>query len=274
MFFVEMPPPLAHYVRTKHYGALMEPHHKQEWHANQYNQHASFVSRLGSPVLTLLNPQPGEAILDLGCGDGTLAHQITALGASVTVIGSSESMVAAAREKGISAFVMSGNALTFSSQFDAVFSNAALHWMTDYKSVLRGVYTSLKSPGRFVGEFGGEGNIGAILDAMTAVFIINRDFGSFKNPWYFPSVDDYSQALRDAGFTIESINLVDRPTPLGTGMREWLKVFANFATSRLTPQQHESFLDQVEAIVKPRLYSEDLGWMADYKRLRFVATKA
>jgi 2-isopropylmalate synthase len=252
----------------------MEPHHKQEWHANQYNQHASFVYSLGSPVLKLLNPQPGEAILDLGCGDGTLAHQIATLGASVTGVDSSESMVAAARAKGIPALVMSGEGLTFSPQFDAVFTNAALHWMTDYKSVLRGVYASLKSPGRFVGEFGGEGNIGAILDAMTAVFIINRDFGSFKNPWYFPSVDDYSQALTEAGFTIESINLVDRPTPLGTGLREWLKVFANFATARLTPEQHERFLEQVEATVKPRLYSDELGWMADYKRLRFEATKA
>jgi trans-aconitate methyltransferase len=252
----------------------MEPHHKQEWHANQYNQHASFVSRLGSPVLTLLNPQAGEAILDLGCGDGTLAHQMATLGALVTGVDSSESMVAAAREKGISAFAMSGDALTFSSQFDAVFSNAALHWMTDYKSVLRGIYTSLKSPGRFVGEFGGEGNIGAILDAMTAVFIINRDFGSFKSPWYFPSVKEYSAALTEAGFTIESIDLINRPTPLGTGLREWLKVFANFATAHLTQEQHERFLDQVEAIVKPRLYSDELGWMADYKRLRFVATKA
>ena len=146
--------------------------------------------------------------------------------------------------------------------------------MSDYKSVLRGVYSSLKSPGRFVGEFGGEGNIGTILDAMTAVFITNRDFGTFKNPWHFPSVEEYTKALTDAGFKVESIALIDRPTPLKTGLREWLKVFANFATTHFTAEQHERFLDQVETIVKPRLYSTDLGWMADYKRLRFSAMKA
>lgn len=251
----------------------METHHKQEWHAQQYNEHAAFVSRLGSPVLKLLNPQPGEAILDLGCGDGTLAYQIQTLGASVVGVDASRSMIASAREKGITALVMPGESLSFSHQFDAVFSNAALHWMTDYKSVLRGVHAALKSPGRFVGELGGAGNIGAILDAMTAVFITNRDFGTFKNPWYFPTVDEYTKALTDAGFKVESIALVDRPTPLGTGLREWLKVFANFAIAHLTPEQHERFLEQVEAIVKPRLYSTEMGWMADYKRLRFSATK-
>lgn len=251
----------------------METHHKQEWRANQYNQHAAFVSQLGSPVLKLLNPQPGEAILDLGCGDGTLAHQMHTLGVSVIGVDSSPSMIAAAQEKGLTAFVMPGENLSFSNQFDAVFSNAALHWMPDYKSVLRGVHAALKSPGRFVGEFGGERNIGSILDAMTAVFIMNRDFGPFKSPWYFPSVEQYSQALTDAGFTVESITLLDRPTPLGTGLREWLKVFANFAIAHLTPEQNARFLDQVEAIVRPRLFSDELGWMADYKRLRFSAIK-
>ena len=108
-------------------GGDMETRRKQEWHANQYNEHAAFVSRLGSPVLKLLNPQPGEAILDLGCGDGTIAQQIARLGTSVTAVDASQSMVAAALQKGISAFVMSGETLPFSKQFDAVFSNAALH---------------------------------------------------------------------------------------------------------------------------------------------------
>ena len=247
---------------------------KQTWRANQYSDHASFVSELGSPVVSLLNPIPGEHILDLGCGDGSLTEKIQRVGATVIGVDSSASMVDGARSRGITAEVMPAESLSFSNEFDAVFTNAALHWMPDYISVIRGVHHALKSGGRFVGEFGGQGNIQSLIDAMRDTFVENSDFGEFSIPWYFPNEQDYSSALESVGFYVSKIELMPRPTPLKTGIREWLKIFANYAMSTLNPEQQARFLREVEDRVKAKLYSKKNGWSADYVRLRFCASKA
>lgn len=245
----------------------------QSWRAEQYSDHASFVSELGSPVVALLAPKPGERILDLGCGDGMLAEKIKRSGAAVHGVDYSQGMVDAAVQKGVEAEVMSGERLTFSNEFDAVFTNAALHWMRDYKAVIGGAFNSLKTPGRCVGEFGGCGNVQHILEAMQKVFAANPDFGNFVNPWFFPKPSAYSEALTTAGFRVESIELIPRPTPLKTGIREWLKIFSEHAIGKLDFDQAEIFLDEVEAAVKPSLYTAKEGWVADYVRLRFCAFK-
>ena len=168
---------------------------------------------------------------------------------------------------------MSGDSLTFNNDFDAVFSNAALHWMTNVDSVLLGVFNSLKPNGRFVGEFGGQGNVGALVSAMERVFLNHPEFGQFRNPWYFPGVEEYSHKLKEHGFIVHYIELIPRPTALDSGVREWLKIFSNGIAINLNPAQKEIFFDEVENLVRPHLLIEG-QWIADYVRFRFFAQKA
>ena len=245
----------------------------QTWNADQYINHASFVPELGNPVLKLLNPKQGETILDLGCGDGNLTLNIAETGAKAYGIDKSESMIAAARKRGIEAEVGSGETMNFQDQFDAVFSNAALHWMTDYQSVINRVHQSLKTNGRFVGELGGQGNIASLLEVMQRLFEKYDDFGDFNNPWFFPSATAYQQALEAGGFEVTYIELIPRPTPLKSGVKAWLKIFANTITQSLNETQKTKFYQEAEDLLKPVLYTEKEGWVADYVRLRFTASK-
>lgn len=244
----------------------------QTWNAGQYVNHASFVAQHGLPVLELLNPKPGEQILDLGCGDGALTADIAKSGAVLHGVDASSSMVEAARARGLSAEVMSGDQLNFREQFDAIFSNAALHWMTNAEAVLAGVHQALKPGGRFVGEFGGEGNVAVLVNAMRSVFDRHPEYGEFDNPWYFPSVEDYGQKLQRAGFQVHYIDRIPRPTTLNAGVRTWLEIFSNGITRHIPENRLDDFLDEVEALVRPRLYVNG-QWIADYVRLRFVAHK-
>lgn len=246
---------------------------KQSWSASEYSQHASFVSSMAGGVLTLLNPQQGETILDLGCGDGELGAYIQDQGCTVIGIDASASMVASAKARGLTALQVDGHDLAFDNQFDAVFSNAALHWLLQPEKVIGGVHRALKNKGRFVAEMGGAGNIAALLSAMIDVFKANPDFGAFKSPWYFPSVEEYQALLEKAGFSVESIELIPRPTPLASGLDKWLEIFAESIVSQLTAEQKTRFFTEVKAKVTSELYSEQEGWVADYVRLRFKATK-
>ncbi|SJL84223.1 class I SAM-dependent methyltransferase [Vibrio palustris] len=245
----------------------------QQWNAKQYQQDANFVSDFGRSVSDLLNPQANEAILDLGCGTGELAEQIAQSGAQVYGVDASASMVQAMQQRGLQAEVMSGDALTFPASFDAVFSNAALHWMTDYQAVLRGVNKALKPNGRFVAEFGGAGNIQALTTAMKEVVAANPEMGDFRNPWYFPTAEEYQKQLEAHGFKVHSIELFARPTPLKSGVEAWLKIFANHIISGMPPALEETFLRETAQRVEPQLYSAEQGWVADYVRLRFHAEK-
>ncbi len=243
-----------------------------KWNADKYNKHADFVSNLASPVIDLLELSKDENILDLGCGDGTLAVEMQKMGANVTAVDLSESMVAKTEEKGIKSFVMSATELTFENEFDAVFSNAVLHWVKDSDKAIKKISKSLKSNGRFIAEFGGYGNIKYLTDAMQKVFDNHKEFGSFNNPWYFPKDTDYKQLLEKNGFNVKYIELIPRPTKIDD-ISNWLDIFANGIVSHLTNEQQNQFKQEVRAILKPKIYSDEDGWVADYVRLRLKAYK-
>jgi SAM-dependent methyltransferase len=247
----------------------------QNWSAVGYAAHAHFVPALGQPVLDLLQPQAGERILDLGCGDGVLTERLVGLGAHVVGIDNSSDMVAAARQRGLDARLADARALAFENEFDAVFSNAVLHWVKDDPDApLTGAFRALVSGGRFVGELGGHACVGAITVALLAA-LERRGIANAASwiPWYFPTVDEYEIRLRGAGFVPQSVRLLPRPTPLPTGMRGWLETFANPFCAALPANERDSFLDEVTARLKPVLCDSEGCWTADYTRLRFVAIK-
>ncbi len=243
-----------------------------KWNADKYKKHADFVSKLALPVIELLDPKENEKILDLGCGDGTLAVEIEKCNAQVVAVDLSESMVAKAQEKGIQAFVMSATELPFKNEFDAVFSNAVLHWIKDADTAIKKIYRSLKPKGRFIAEFGGYGNIKSLTDAMQQVFNEHKEFGVFHNPWFFPKDTEYKQLLEDNGFSVEYIELIPRPTKIDD-ISNWLDIFANGIISHLTQEQQSLFKQEVREILKPKIYSDKDGWVADYVRLRLKAYK-
>ena len=246
---------------------------EQNWNASEYMKHASFVPALADDVLKLLNPKPGEIILDIGCGDGVLTRKIQAQGCAVIGIDSSVDMIVAAKSHGLECYVMDGHNITYKNRFDAVFSNAALHWLTQPEKAIHGIHKALKENGRFVAEFGGKGNIAALLAAMQAVFQENPSLGLFHMPWYFPPVEEYQSLLEMAGFHVEYIELIPRPTPLKSGVDKWLEIFADGITKHLDKTQKSAFLDLVKDKLIHTLYTEKNGWVADYVRLRFEAVK-
>src|SRR5947199_10529314 len=246
----------------------------QEWNAEQYAKNARFVSDLGQAVLDLLNPQPGERILDLGCGDGALTERLVAAGANVVGVDSSADMVRAAKDRGLDARVVDGYTLEFDSEFDAVFSNAAMHWMKrDPDAVVAGAYRALKCGGRFAAEMGGHGCVAAIVVALCAT-LENYSVSNPASliPWYFPTPEEYRLRLERAGFRVEYIALIPRPTPLPTGMRGWLETFAIPFTKSVPAEKRSAFLDEATERLRPALCDEQGRWTADYMRLRFLAT--
>lgn len=242
------------------------------WSADDYARNARFVSDLGAPVLALLDPRPGERILDLGCGDGALTEKLVAAGADVLGLDTSPDMVAGARARGLRAEVADAHALTVDGPFDAVFSNAAMHWMTDPDAVLAGLKRCLKPGGRVVAEFGGMGNVAAIRTAIIAV--LARDHGvetDLRDIWYFPSVAEHSARLENAGFEVADIALIPRPTPVQSGMRAWLATLAAPTLALLPEDAREGAIERIEALLKPALCDAQGNWTADYVRLRYKA---
>jgi trans-aconitate methyltransferase len=244
----------------------------QKWNADRYAQNAHFVPALGQPVLELLKPTAGERILDLGCGDGVLTEKLVAAGATVVGVDASADMIAAATRRGIDARVMDGTALAFDREFDAVFSNAAMHWMkSDPDAVISGVRRALKPGGRFAAEMGGHGCVAAITVAMLAVLKQRGIDTSAVIPWYFPTVDDYRGRLERGGFTVDYIELIPRPTPLPTAMEGWLATFCEPVLNAVPPGDRAAAIGEVIALVRPVLCDEQGRWTADYIRLRFAA---
>ncbi|QMW24027.1 class I SAM-dependent methyltransferase [Sandaracinobacteroides saxicola] len=239
------------------------------WNAADYGTHAAFVPALGAPVLALLAPRPGERILDLGCGDGVLTAQLVEAGAEVLGLDPDPSMLAAARALGLTVHQGDGQALAFEAEFDAVFSNAALHWMPDHDAVLAGVFAALKPGGRFVGECGGHGNIAAIRTAIRAVSMARGEAADEEQN--YPTASAHAARLAAAGFTDIQAEIIPRPTPLPTGMVAWLNTFrAGFVRHAA---DRDAAVADVEALLKPALCDADGKWTADYVRLRWQARK-
>jgi trans-aconitate methyltransferase len=244
---------------------------EQSWNPERYARNAAFVPELGRPVLEWLAPRAGERILDLGCGDGALTAELVAAGCQVVGIDASTEQVAAAQARGLEARVADATRLAFNAEFDAVFSNAVLHWIKSADDVIAGVARALKPGGRFVGEFGGAGNV-ALVEAALHQALERRGIDpTAVNPWYFPTPDEYSSRLVAHGFRVERIELIPRPTPVPTGIRGWLETFGEPFTSAVKPDDRAAFLRDVEDALRPVLYRADGTWIVDYVRLRFAA---
>ena len=243
----------------------------QRWDAADYAANARFVSDLGQPVLDLLKPQAGERILDLGCGDGALTERIATAGAHVVGIDPSAELLSAARARGLDVQLSDARALAFENEFDAVFTNAVLHWIPELDIVLAGVHRALRPQGRFVGEFGGHGCVAAVCTAIRAVASMHGLAASL--PWRYPTDDEFAGLLTSAGFEPETVRLVPRPTFLPSGMDAWLRTFAGTIFAPLDEAGREAALGQTVELLRPSLCDSQGRWTADYMRLRFSARR-
>jgi trans-aconitate methyltransferase len=239
------------------------------WTSDTYRANAAYVPALGEAVFQLLDPRAGERILDVGCGEGSLTTRIVAAGATVVGVDASEEMVAAARARGLDARMIDAEQLPFEREFDAVFSNAALHWVRDHDAMLTGVHRALKPGGRFVAEFGGHGNIAAIQVAIRSV-LAHRGWETNIHR-YYATPAEYSARLETHGFSVNHIELMPRPTPLLTGIRGWLETFERATLDRIPLHQRESFLQEVEDLLREEVCDSYGNWTAHYVRLRFRA---
>ena len=242
----------------------------QTWSSEGYAKNARFVTDLGAPVLELLAPKPGEHILDVGCGDGVLTKKIADLGCKVVGLDSSADFVASARKLGLDVVEKSASDMDFGPRFDAVFSNAALHWMKDADAVIGRVARALRPNGRFVAEMGGHGCVRTLLAALIEELDRRGHDGQAAIPWYFPTVEDYSGRLAAAGFDVRYIALISRPTPL-PDLMGWLTTFCGCFTAVLPQEERAGYLECVRERLKPYLCDAKGKWTADYVRLRFAA---
>jgi trans-aconitate methyltransferase len=243
----------------------------QTWDPTRYAKNAGFVPQLGLPVLELLTPLAGERILDLGCGDGVLTKKLRDIGVDVKGVDASAEQISAARSAGLDADVVDGHDLDFDREFDAVFSNAALHWMKRPDEVLAGVARALKPGGRFVGEMGGYMNVAALRVACWATLQAREINPADFDPWYFPSPAAYGEKLEQAGFKVENIQLIPRQTPLPGDVRGWLETFCESFLNAVPVAEKKALLNEIAALVEPMLKDEKGNWTADYVRLRFRA---
>jgi SAM-dependent methyltransferase len=250
---------------------MTDPRAAVTWDPGAYRRAGAFVPRLGRELIELLAPQPDEQVLDLACGDGSLTEILAAGGARVTGVDLSPAMVAAARARGIDARVADGTRLPFEEEFDAVFSNAALHWMHPLDDVLAGVRRSLRTGGRFVAECGGHGNLAAIRVAIAAVLARHGLDAPAPYPWHFPTAGEMAQRLQRHGFAVRSLDYFARPTVLDGPMRDWLGFFARPFIADIDPTRLPAVLDEIVGLLSPCLRDETGTWTADYIRLRFAA---
>lgn len=244
----------------------------QDWNPERYETQHSFVWQYGAALLDLLAPQPGEQILDLGCGTGQLTDAIAQTGANVRGIDADEAMVTTARQRypDICFQVADARKFRVSEPVDGIFSNAVLHWVTPPEQAIDAMVRALKPGGKLVVEFGGKGNVQQIV---TAVETVRQQ--RHLSPWYFPSIGEYSQLLEGHGLEVVFATLIDRPTPLNEGeqgLANWLKMFGGELMAGLDAPGQVSVLRDVETHLRPQLY-DGKQWHADYRRLRIVATK-
>ena len=247
---------------------------EQTWNAEVYERNARFVSDLAMPVVELLDPLPGERILDLGCGDGVLTKKLEDMGCELVGIDASPQLVQAARRLGVDVTVKDAAEMNFFGEFDAVFSNAVLHWIKDADRVIRNAFAALRPGGRFVAECGGHRCVETIHSALIGELDRRGYDGRAASPWYFPSAEDYGARLSRAGFRVHYIEVIPRPTRLPGDISGFLETFAGSFTSVLPVADRGAYLGDVRNRLKPLLCADDGTWTADYTRLRFRALKS
>lgn len=245
----------------------------QSWNAETYEQNARFVGQLADEAVSLLCPRPGERILDLGCGDGYLTAQIASYGSELVGMDFSGPLVAAARQRGLDVRLGNGEELQFDNEFDAVFSNAAMHWMLRAQDTADGVFKALKPGGRFVGEFAGAGNAKIIRREVHAALERRGIDANAVDPWYLPNEGEYRHVLAQSGFRVEYIKWFERPVALDYPVAAWIRTFGSPYIKALGNCDEETFLDEVSSRLRPELFGNDGKWIVDYTRVRFKALK-
>ena len=238
-----------------------------KWDAGDYARVGAFVAELGAAALDLLDPQRGERILDIGCGDGALTRRIAERGAAVTGIDNSLEMIRAAHANGVDALVVDASDMHFDDEFDAAFSNAALHWMPQKEAVAAGIYRALKRGGRFAGEMGGEGNLKSLREVLDEELVIRGYAPPAEAGNWYASPDDFAAVYETAGFREVDARLIERPTRIEHGIAEWVTTFRRGWLDRAGVPEEERA--DVGAAVADRFGSN----VADYVRLRFIMRK-
>lgn len=245
------------------------------WNTELYEAKHDFVWKLGEGILELLDARPGERILDLGCGTGHLTQRIAEAGATAIGVDSSPDMIGQARQNfpKLTFLLQNATDLTFDNEFDAIFSNAALHWMMEASTVAERMATALRPGGRLVAELGGCGNIDAIVKAIFTVVAQHLPAIPPSNNWY-PSIGEYSAVLEEQGFEVRFARLFDRPTPLEgeAGMDHWLRQFKGYYYETLPVRERERAISETVELLRPKLYRAG-HWIADYRRLQVIAVK-
>ncbi|OUL19513.1 SAM-dependent methyltransferase [Nostoc sp. RF31YmG] len=251
---------------------------KHNWDTSLYEDKHAFVWQYGEDLLQLLNPKPGELILDLGCGTGQLTEKIAQTGAKAMGIDSAATMIEKARQNypHIQFDVADARSFQVAQPCDAVFSNAVLHWVKEADRAIASIHQALKPKGRFVAEFGGKGNIQVIAKALeSAIASVGISKPQTLNPWYFPSIGEYASLLEKQGFDVIYATLFSRPTPLAdkeAGIANWIEMFASAFLVGMSDEQTIQVIRKVEESLKPTLY-QDGTWIADYRRIRILAIK-
>jgi len=238
-----------------------------KWDAADYARVGAFVAELGGAALDLLDPRPGERILDVGCGEGTLTLKIIEHGATVLGIDNSPEMIAAARAKGVDAVQLAAEDMQFFSEFDAAFSNATLHWVLAKEQAARAIFRALKSGGRFAGEMGGEGNLESLREALDDELIIRGYAPPLDASNWYPSPEEFAAVYEAAGFVEIDARLIERPTPLEHGVAAWVTTFRKgWLDCAGVPEDERP---EIGSAVADRIGSN----VADYVRLRFIMRK-
>ena len=246
---------------------ILNPASTSKWDAGDYARVGGFVAELGEAALDLLDPQPGEAILDIGCGDGALTQAIAERGATVVGIDNSERMVIAAKARGLDARLMDAAQLRFSEAFDAAFSNATLHWVLDKERAARSIWFALKPGGRFAGEMGGEGNLAALRHALDEELVIRGFVPPVEMSNWYATPEEFAEVYEVAGFIGIDARLTERPTPIDHGIAAWVTTFRRGWLDRAgVPEGERAEIGEAVAARFPNN-------VADYVRLRFIMRK-